>query len=418
VHDAFEGLIEAAIRIRESRETIASTNRRIAGPWLGFFGRRVCRRQLMGRGKHISGSTEPRKRWRLRVAGAVGLMLVLGGGATYAAYRYELSNADRILPGITIAGVDVGGIRSVEAVGAVETAVSPSLDRTVTIRVGEERWVRSLRDLGVSARVEQAVDRAVAISGSLSWVSRAYHRLANNPVETSIDVTYRYDRSSVGSFLTQASEEVYRPPRNAAIELERGRIVFQRPREGWRLNRRDAVETVMSAVRSWREHVSLSPEPVPPKISAETLGKTITIDLSTNTLRLFNGFDVVGTYDVGTAMAGYSTPPGTWRVIDKRENPTWYNPAPDTWGADMPLVIPGGPSNPLGTRALYLNAPGIRIHGTPDASSVGGYVSHGCIRMRMWEVEELYPRVPVGTPVLIYGAPPWGIVENPGTPGT
>jgi len=105
-------------------------------------------------------------------------------------------------------------------------------------------------------------------------------------------------------------------------------------------------------------------------------------------------------------------------VIDKHENPTWHNPAPDTWGADMPLMIPGGPSNPLGTRALYLDAPGIRIHGTPDTDSVGFYVSHGCIRMRMWEVEELYPRVPIGTPMLICGSPPWGTVENPGTPGT
>jgi L,D-transpeptidase ErfK/SrfK len=87
--------------------------------------------------------------------------------------------------------------------------------------------------------------------------------------------------------------------------------------------------------------------------------------------------------------------------VDKRENPTWYNPAPDTWGADLPESIGPGPGNPLGTRAMYLNAPGIRIHGTWDDSSIGTAASHGCIRMHVQDSEELYPLVPIGTPVLV-----------------
>jgi lipoprotein-anchoring transpeptidase ErfK/SrfK len=53
----------------------------------------------------------------------------------------------------------------------------------------------------------------------------------------------------------------------------------------------------------------------------------------------------------------------------------------------------------LGTRALYLNAPGIRIHGTPASYSIGTYASHGCIRMLMEDVEELYEIVEIGTTV-------------------
>ena len=94
--------------------------------------------------------------------------------------------------------------------------------------------------------------------------------------------------------------------------------------------------------------------------------------------------------------------PGEWTIIDKRENPTWTNPAPDTWGADLPASIPPGPGNPLGTRALYLNAPGIRIHGTYDVSSIGTHASHGCIRMLMSDVEEIYPLVPIGTRVIVF----------------
>jgi len=140
------------------------------------------------------------------------------------------------------------------------------------------------------------------------------------------------------------------------------------------------------------------------------------VNESTNTLQLYDGFKVIRRYQVATAMPGFVTPPGTWEVVNKVENPTWYNPAPTTWGAGEPLTIPPGPGNPLGTRALYLNAPGIRIHGTPSDSSIGHYASHGCIRMHITDSEALYPLVPVGTPVFIIGAPPWGFPAGGGGP--
>jgi len=64
-------------------------------------------------------------------------------------------------------------------------------------------------------------------------------------------------------------------------------------------------------------------------------------------------------------------------------------------------VIAPGPGNPLGTRAIYLNAPGIRIHGTYSSSSIGTYASHGCIRMYIADSEELFDLVDTGTRVII-----------------
>jgi len=348
----------------------------------------------------------------------VAIALLVPAASTAGAYVYERSSADRILPGVRVAGIDVGGMTRSEALRAVSSEADALLDRQVMIRVGERQLDGSFGQFGVSAGVEKAVDEAFAVSGSLSWIARAYHRLTGNPVERSVTLEYRYRSQPVRSLLERAAAELHRPARDAAVWLEDGEVEHQRARKGQALDTTSGVGAVMAALRSWRHEVWLPLEPVLPEVTEEELGKTITIDLSTNTLRLLDGFDVVRKYEVGTAMRGYSTPPGTWEVIDKHKNPTWYNPAPDTWGADMPLMIPGGPNNPLGTRALYLDAPAIRIHGTPDTDSVGFYVSHGCIRMRMWEVEKLYPRVPIGTPVLIYGSPPWRIAGSPGTPGT
>ena len=155
-------------------------------------------------------------------------------------------------------------------------------------------------------------------------------------------------------------------------------------------------------------------------IQGAKLGKTIVVNRTTNMLTLYNGFRVERRYPVATAMAGFLTPPGSWSVINKVENPSWINPClgqPGCWAASEPPMIPPGPGNPLGTRALYLDAPGIRIHGTPSDSSIGSWASHGCIRMHISESEALYPLVHVGTRVFFLGAPPWGVSDSAGPAG-
>jgi lipoprotein-anchoring transpeptidase ErfK/SrfK len=80
--------------------------------------------------------------------------------------------------------------------------------------------------------------------------------------------------------------------------------------------------------------------------------------------------------------------------------PTWVNPDPEGWGASMPAMIPPGPSNPLGLRAINWSASGIRFHGTSDIGSIGTPASHGCVRMYNEDVIELYDMVEVGTPIV------------------
>ena len=158
---------------------------------------------------------------------------------------------------------------------------------------------------------------------------------------------------------------------------------------------------------------------VAPKITEDTMLPTIVVHVDTNRLDLYEGFEVTHSWDVATAKPGWTTPVGEWSLYQKRENPTWYNPALDSWGADLPAVVPGGPGNPMGTRALYITAPGlIRIHGTTSPDSIGRYASHGCIRMHNEQVEELYDLVPVGTKVIIMGSRPSWASEGdfPDTP--
>lgn len=94
---------------------------------------------------------------------------------------------------------------------------------------------------------------------------------------------------------------------------------------------------------------------------------------------------------------------GTTSVSMKRENPSW-TPTPEMRRENprLPTWVPGGhPLNPLGVRALYLGSSTYRIHGTDAPWTIGQAVSKGCIRMYNEDVIDLYPRIPVGTQVLV-----------------
>ena len=335
------------------------------------------------------------------IAIAVLLISVSMGGVAFAGYRYEQAHASVLLPGVSVAGVDVGGMTREEAEDVVAPTVSAVLDRKIHIRAGEERWVRTARQLGVRASVQRALDRAVAYSNELGWTSRLLHRLLNRPVEQNFDMRTSLRTGAIDGFVRNVADRVRVQPRNAALDFIDGGLVKQRAKVGRSLDEAAARKAIVSAVRQGKSSVALGFTKVLPKVTEKNLGKLIVVRLSENRLYLYDGLDLAAKFSVATGQPKYPTPQGHFSIINKRINPTWVNPAKKTWGKKAPDFIPPGPDNPLGTRALDLNAPGIRIHGTPDDASIGHYASHGCIRMHISDSEDLFGRVGVGTPVVI-----------------
>jgi lipoprotein-anchoring transpeptidase ErfK/SrfK len=336
------------------------------------------------------------------VAIAVGIVLLALGGVSYAAYRYDRASSDRILPGVTIAGTDVGGMSRVEAIQAVQRTVQERLTEPLTVRAADGSWQTSPAELGRSADVDAAVDQALQASDSVGFITRVWHRLREEPLDISVDLTFEGGGIGVAGLVSSIADEVAQTPRDASVAVVLGEVTFVHSRPGHAVGTNVATKRLQAALEEGATAIRLPVKTVKPKVPDAKIGKTIVVDRTTNQLYLYDGFDLEKSYHVATAAAGYVTPPGEWTVIDKRENPTWTNPAPDTWGADLPAFIPPGPGNPLGTRALYLNAPGIRIHGTYDVSSIGTHASHGCIRMLISDVEQMYPLVPIGTRVIVF----------------
>lgn len=118
----------------------------------------------------------------------------------------------------------------------------------------------------------------------------------------------------------------------------------------------------------------------------------------------------VHTYPMSIGRMDWETPLGLTQITAMAKNPAWYPPQSvrDEHAADgdpLPRIVPPGPENPLGTRALRLGIPGYLIHGTNRPAGVGMRVSHGCIRMFPEDVEFLFERIQVKTAVRIIDMP-------------
>ena len=139
---------------------------------------------------------------------------------------------------------------------------------------------------------------------------------------------------------------------------------------------------------------------VKPAVPARKLPDSIVIDRGHHSLTLYKNNKLVRRFPVAVGQSIYPTPIGAFHIIIKERDPWWYPPTYDAWAANL-KPVPPGPSNPLGTRWMGLDAPGVGIHGTDAPASIGYSESHGCIRMQVPDAEWVFEHVDVGTPVWI-----------------
>jgi len=146
---------------------------------------------------------------------------------------------------------------------------------------------------------------------------------------------------------------------------------------------------------------------------------TIVIDTPNTYLYLVMGNGKAMRYGIGVGREGF-TWTGAEKVSRMAEWPDWHPPAEMIERQPyLPRFMAGGPGNPLGARALYLGKTLYRIHGTNQPSTIGTFVSSGCIRLTNDDVSDLYTRVQVGTRVVVMpgGAPPAPSASNAPVPG-
>ena len=127
----------------------------------------------------------------------------------------------------------------------------------------------------------------------------------------------------------------------------------------------------------------------------------IAVDRDAKQLRLYKRLQLEHKYRIAVGKAGLETAAGRYKIQEKVVNPPWHVPQ-SSWAGDLAgkTIPPGDPQNPLEARWMGFHD-GQGIHGTADIASLGTAASHGCIRMSVPAVKELYSEVEIGTPLFL-----------------
>ena len=351
-----------------------------------------------------SGTTRGRlTRRRLASGGlavAVAAALVFG-----AAYGYARSQDDVIAGGIHVRAIDLGGLSASAARRRLERAFAP-LERPLVLRYPSGRLVVTARAVKVAVEADKLVARALDLSRRSWFLPRAWRQLTGGDVKVSLRPHVDYSRAVVERVVRRLQRRIDRPAKNAALVPGFKRLQVRKDRPGVavaaRLLRREigATLTTSTAPRLLDVPIRHPRAPVTVAVLRRRYPSFITIDRAAFKLRLFSHLRFVRSYPIAVGQLGLQTPAGLYHIQNKVVNPSWLVPFSSWTGSLAGHVIPPGADDPLKARWLGIFN-GAGIHGTDETWSIGHAVSHGCVRMTIPDVIDLYDRVKVGTPVYI-----------------
>lgn len=353
------------------------------------------------------------------IAGLTCFLLIMGVAGSAAAVRREEAKGAVLLRGMQVGGVPLEGLSFNAAKQVLTERFDEPLDQSVPVKMdGQFLFSTTPRQMGASTNVETVHRQAIELHSKMPAMTRLWYRMTGMAVGSNLQVKTRIEEKMAGEFIAQISKKVNRAPQNASFSLVGGTIKFKAETAGFALDEKAARSAVKEALATDKKSVNLTGVPVPASVTRESFKDIIVVKVGENKLYHYQGEQVKKVYTVATGLPKYPTPMGQFKIVQKRVRPTWVNPAKGKgqWGEKLPAQIGPGPGNPLGTRAMNLNSPGIRIHGTTTEASLGFNASHGCIRMKMSEIEELFDQVAVGTPVLIVQSGPNRIFQPTAAP--
>ncbi len=331
----------------------------------------------------------------------MGVLCALG----VAAYAIDRVNSDKIADGIQIGGIDVGGMSADQARNRVHARLVKPLDKPVTATYNGTKYVLNPDKLQIRADIDGMIDAALRASQSGGFPTRVWRYTTGGSVDREIAPHITYSSKAIDEFVDNVASDVNTPAQDATISPTPSSLNTVPGSDGVSLLTDRLRTQLRGAIESPHNRTVKAPvQKLEPDVTTDELAQEypvyITIDRAAFQLRLWRDLELAKTYTIAVGAAGYETSTGVYNVESKQVNPTWY--VPDAaWAGDLAgEVVPPGPDNPLQARWMGFFE-GAGIHGTSDVGSLGSAASHGCIRMSVPDVIELYDQVPLGTPIYI-----------------
>ena len=293
--------------------------------------------------------------------------------------------------GVSAGGVDLSGLDVPAATAKLDAELAPRLAGDLLIGVAGRPWTLKMADAKLKLDSDRTAKRALYAKAGVTQVAPAI----------------THSRAAVRTFVEGIAKKVGKPARDARIKITLRHIFRERSRYGRKLDvdaARKAIDAALDDPAAPRVlHQPLTR--VRAKVNADDLARVyntvITVDRAHFKLRLYKALKFRKSYGVAVGQPAYPTPTGRFAISSKQVNPVWSVPNSPWAGELQGTTVEGGSAaNPLKARWMGI-ANGVGIHGTGEDYSIGTRASHGCIRMHVADVIDLFKRVPVGTPVLI-----------------
>ena len=331
-------------------------------------------------------------------------VLLLG---SVGVWLYDHGQRDKLAPGVRIGNIDVGGMRKNPARDKVRHGLTLAVSQPLVVQWGPQRFVLDPRDAKVGYAVQAAVDKALARSREGSIFSRTWRDLVGGELKINLQPKIAYSRAAVDRFIERITAKIDRPPRDASLGYSAAGLAKLPEQPGLKVNVEQLRNAVVFDLENQRYGGILTPvvsRPAPKVTRAQLASRypsVIIVNRKSKQLQLYKQLNLFKTYPIAVGQAGRQTPAGLHNVTDKSVNPTWKVPNESWAGSRAGTTVPGGaPDNPLKARWIGFY-PGDGIHGTAEDWSIGTAASHGCIRMHIPEVKDLYNRVKIGDPVFV-----------------
>jgi len=316
------------------------------------------------------------------------LALVAAVPAVASAQKKDPTN---VPAGVAAGGVDLSGLTLADAQARLEATVGAKVNADLVLGAAGKPWTLKAADAKLKF-------------DALTTAKRALRAKAPGDVGLKLG----HSKLAVRAWVAGVAAKVGKAPKNATVKITLTHIYRTRATHGRALDQAGVAKQIDAALDDGvtaprTVHTAL--KKTSPAVNVNDLkklyGTVITVDKAHFKLRLFKGLKFSKSYMVAVGQPAYPTPSGQFHIVNKQVDPVWSVPNSPWAGELQGTTVDGGSAaNPLKARWMGI-INGVGIHGTGEDSSIGSAASHGCIRMHVADVKDLYPRVPVGTTVLI-----------------
>jgi lipoprotein-anchoring transpeptidase ErfK/SrfK len=343
-----------------------------------------------------------------KIAIALVAVVTLGLLLAVAVWAYDDAQKDQIAPGIEIGGVDVGGHSADSARKIIKRQVVAPLKQPVVVTYDGKSYTLSADQLHPTADIDGMVQEAIDRSREGNILDRVSRYASGGDVNANLPTRVKYDKSAVKDFVNGLADRIDQDPSDATVVPTDGGTKLQKRagEAGLAVRMGPTTDEIYAAAESPGREQPVHPvvKQTKPDVTTKDLphayARYIVINRSTFTLRFFHHLKLERSYTVAVGQQGLETPAGLYHALDKQVDPSWHVPNSAWAGSLAGQVIPPGPADPLKARWIGI-FDGAGIHGTDEVSSLGHAFSHGCVRMAIPDVIDLYDRVQVGDPIYI-----------------